>query len=140
MPQDGTEIKTYKGVWDTGATGSVLTSKMIEELELKPSGMTEVQTANGRSQSKTYIVDLMLPNNLIIKNLTVSETDSLGAIDLLVGMDVIQMGDFSISNAEGKTRFSFCIPSHEKPICLLEKSNKVNERIKRKSRFASSTA
>jgi hypothetical protein len=32
-------------------------------------------------------------------------------IDVLIGMDIISLGDFAISNFDGKTQFSFRIPS-----------------------------
>ena len=32
-------------------------------------------------------------------------------IDVLIGMDVIKNGDFSITSSDGKTKFSFQIPS-----------------------------
>lgn len=34
-------------------------------------------------------------------------------IDVLIGMDIISNGDFAISNYEGRTQFSFRIPSQE---------------------------
>lgn len=43
---------------------------------------------------------------------------------ILVGMDIIQQGDFLISNANGKTTFSFCLPSLKDQIDLLEISKK----------------
>ena len=45
-------------------------------------------------------------------------------------MNIIQLGDFAIANAKGKTRFSFCIPPHDNPICLLEKTQKVDGKVK----------
>jgi hypothetical protein len=37
-------------------------------------------------------------------------------VDLLIGMDIIQLGDFSISNGAGKTLFTFAMPSFEDKI------------------------
>ncbi len=31
-------IKQFQGIWDTGATGSVITEKVVNELGLKPTG------------------------------------------------------------------------------------------------------
>ena len=54
----------------------------------------------------------------------------------LIGMDIIQSGDFNISKKfDGKkhiTMFSFCIPSHSNPVDLLEKSEQVNIRNQKK--------
>ena len=34
-------------------------------------------------------------------------------IDILIGMDIISKGDFAISNYNGKTQFSFRLPSQQ---------------------------
>lgn len=51
---------------------------------------------------------------VIVQNTTVidSEIGSQG-IDILIGMDIIKLGDFAISNYKGQTQFSFRIPSQE---------------------------
>jgi hypothetical protein len=51
-----------------------------------------------------------------------------GAMQGLIGMDVINTGDFSISNYGGKTVFSFALPPFENRTDLLEKANAVNKR------------
>jgi hypothetical protein len=124
-------ITFERGIWDTGATNTVISPKVVQALELSPIGMMEVYGVNSKTNVKTYMVDIILPNNVLIKNLTVSESEIAGT-DVLIGMDIIQAGDFSIANAGGKTKFTFCIPSHPNPVCLLEKSQKVNERNQKK--------
>jgi hypothetical protein len=37
-------------------------------------------------------------------------TDFPGDEDILIGMDIIGMGDFVVCNTDGKTSFSFAIP------------------------------
>jgi len=55
----------------------------------------------------------MLPNNVGIPFLQVTESVLLG-FDMLIGMDIISQGDFSISCPGGETVFSFQLPStHE---------------------------
>jgi hypothetical protein len=41
-------------------------------------------------------------------------------------MDIIQLGDFHISNADGKTRFSFVIPSLPQTYSLAEEADRLN--------------
>jgi hypothetical protein len=52
-----------------------------------------------------------LPNQLLSDRVTVSE---IQGVDMLIGMDIIQLGDFSISNFEKKTVFTFAIPPYQK--------------------------
>lgn len=48
------------------------------------------------------------------------------SVNILIGMDIIQLGDFHISNAGGKTLFSFVIPSLPTPFSLAEEADKLN--------------
>jgi hypothetical protein len=101
-------------IWDTGATGSAITTKLVQSLGLVPTGMKEVHTANGICIQNTYIVDITLPNNVKIVGQIVTEIPSLsGGMDALIGMDIIAGGDFSITNVGGKTVMSFRMPSFE---------------------------
>lgn len=104
------EIKKYKGLWDTGATGTVITKKVVEELGLVPTGFINSYHANGSSIVNTYLVNVTLPNGVMIHTVKVTE-GILNGFDVLIGMDVITKGDFSITNKDGKTVFSFQIPS-----------------------------
>ena len=72
--------------------------------------MTEVHTAGGVRTCNVYIVDLMLPNDVFIPNVQVTEAD-MTTNDVLIGMDIITLGDFALTNFGGKTRFTFSIPS-----------------------------
>jgi len=106
-------IQSYKGytaIWDTGATSSVITKKVADELELKPISMTQVHTANGIRDCNVYSVDITLPNNINISNVNVTEA-TLQGFDLLIGMDIIGLGDFAVSNHQGNTMVSYRIPS-----------------------------
>jgi len=116
-----------RGIWDTGATNTVITSGVVDALQLKPTGRARAKGAmGGGGDVPTYCVDIILPNKVTIQNVNVI-SDVIGdSFDVLIGMDIIAMGDFFISGAEGKTKFSFCIPPHEAPTCLVEKSDKIN--------------
>lgn len=104
-----------KAIWDTGATGTVITKSVAKRLGLIPTGMAEVITANGRAIQKTFTVDIGLPNKVIIQSVIAIEVDGLSIdCDALIGMDIITLGDFSITNHKGKTCMSFRVPSiHE---------------------------
>ncbi len=121
----------FKAIWDTGATNSVITANVAQKVSLLATGMTEAHGVHGKSQVNTFIVDILLLNKVCIPNVRVSEGKLLNAIDILIGMDIIQLGDFAICNTDKKTTFSYCLPPHKNPIDLLEKSNCVNARIKR---------
>ncbi len=98
-----------KAIWDTGAYGSVISPRVAEELGLMPVGVKPIQTANGTYEAYAYVVDVMLPNKLVIRGVEVSESD-LKVCDALIGMDIISMGDMKITN-KPTTKFIFRIPA-----------------------------
>jgi predicted aspartyl protease len=103
----------YKGIWDTGATGSVIMQKVVNDLALKPFGMTKVIGVNGEHFTETYYVSIGLPNGVGFSSVRVTKGNVLSA-DVLIGMDIISTGGFAITHVAGKTCFSFRNPSMEK--------------------------
>jgi len=108
------QTKQYKAIWDTGATGTVITKKVVDECDLKPIGVTEVYTTEGKSKTNLYFVNVWLPNKIIIYNLKVALGKVLGNAEVLIGMNIIGKGDFAVTNKGGKTVFTFRFPSVER--------------------------
>jgi len=127
--------KKYKAIWDTGATGSVITEKIVKELDLIPTGMTKVSTASGERDVNTYIVSIWLPNNVVVGNVKVTEGIVHGESEVLIGMDIITKGDFAITNYDGKTVFTYRFPSDKRIDFVKEiqqrRTAKVSEKIGR---------
>ena len=115
--------KQYNGIWDTGATGSVITRKVADECGLKPFKMTQVHTAAGQATSPVYLINMVLPNKVGIANVSVTEGIIAGDVEVLIGMDIISKGDFAITNHQGKTTFSFRCPSSECIDFVLQEKN-----------------
>ncbi|MDY5027140.1 MAG: SEC-C metal-binding domain-containing protein [Oliverpabstia sp.] len=109
---NGKEFYTSKAQWDTGATGTCISGKVIQDLGLLHHGFVNIHTPSGEKTVKKYFVDIVLRNDVTIKNVEVMESEIGNQdIDILIGMDIISLGDFSVSNFNGKTQFSFRIPS-----------------------------
>ena len=100
----------YMAVWDTGATSSVISPKAVKELNLKPVSYTRIVTAGDKKQCAQYLVDIILPHDIVAKDFLVIEAE-LGDYDALIGMDVIGGGDFAVTNFNSKTTLSFRVPS-----------------------------
>jgi hypothetical protein len=91
----------------------VISKRVIDELNLKPIGIIDVFNTSGHQLTSTYKINMILPSNVGVSFLDVTEGSLVGA-DVLIGMDVICRGDFAISNSNGKTKFTFQIPAtHE---------------------------
>lgn len=105
-------FKNFTAVWDTGATASVITDEVISQCGLKPTGIIEVSTAAGKTTTETYLVSIRLPTRVGFAGVRVSRGDLEGC-NVLIGMDIICRGDFAVTNKDGKTVFSFRMPSLE---------------------------
>ena len=103
----------FRAVWDTGATNSVIAHRVVEKLDLISTGLTEVFQVNGPPYlANTYLVRVMLPNNLEFHDILVTSSDLAGDdADVLIGMDIISQGDFAITHPNRRTKFSFRFPS-----------------------------
>lgn len=100
----------FTGLWDTGATNSVITLDVVTQLGLAPVGQTTCYHAQGHTIANQYLINIGLPNSVGFSHVLVTE-GILSGTDLLIGMDIISQGDFSITNFGGNTCFSFRYPS-----------------------------
>ena len=113
-PEDSNKKMEITGIWDTGATGTVITQKVIDTLGLKPTGVATVSTASQSNiQVNTFIINMFLKSQVNINAINVTVGQIADGIDCLIGMDIINLGDFSITNKDGVTCMSFRIPSLE---------------------------
>ncbi len=101
-----------QAAWDTGSTYTCISKEFAEKLGLKPCNTSDMSTPYGKNSSNAYDINVILNDDLLIP-LKVFTQDYIHqeGIDLLIGMDIISQGDFSISTYEGVTCFSFRIPS-----------------------------
>ena len=99
-------------LWDTGATITCISDNVVSKLGLKSTGKQFILTPSGSKVVDTYLIDIILPNDVEVLDVQVCGSD-IGnqGLDLLIGMDIITKGDFAVSNYEGKTCFTFRTPS-----------------------------
>lgn len=100
--------------WDTGATNTCISEEIAEHYNLKPVSFAQSKTPSGTLTAPIYFIDIILNNEVVLSKWMVMGS-KIGAqgIDILIGMDVISKGDFAISNFNGKTQFSFRLPSQQ---------------------------
>lgn len=100
----------FVALWDTGATNSAINQKVVDALGLKPLTMTKVQYGDGEVMAEVYRVHITLMGSLRIATLHVTK-GTFTHQDVIIGMDVIALGDFAVTNQGTGTVFSFRIPS-----------------------------
>jgi hypothetical protein len=116
---ESTPVDTF-GLWDTGANRSCISAKLARQLALTSIRTGETIGANGIFASNMYLLDILLPNKVSVHNVKVTEFIDSDDFDIIIGMDLITLGDFAISNCDRKTVVSFRIPSKKPPIDFRE--------------------
>jgi hypothetical protein len=113
-PLSGNELKEgIKALWDTGATGSVISKNIVKQLGLIPTGKTLASGIHSTIEVNTYIINVILPNGVRVQDVRVTESSNFDHFDVLVGMNIIALGDFAFTNKNSKSFFSFRVPSVE---------------------------
>lgn len=112
--ESGKDHVPVRAQWDTGATGTCISKELANKLKLIPTGLVNVHTPSGIGTMNKYMINSVLNNEVRFVNLSVMDSEiGKQGIDVLIGMDIISNGDFAVSNYDGKTYFSFRLPSQE---------------------------
>ncbi len=105
--------RQFRSTWDTGATISMVSPRVVKELGLQTEGYINIRHAGGEAGGvPIFQVNLLLYNNVQIQDVRVGLVE-VRDIDVSIGMDIINQGDFAVSNRNDATAFSFRIPSVE---------------------------
>lgn len=128
---DRPQIVLATALWDTGATGSVVSSTLAKKLALFPTGSAQVNTAAGVTTTDTYVISLRLPNGVGISGVQVTSCPPQPGFDFIIGMDVIALGDFTITNENGRTTMSYRFPSIKKIDYVKEQRRELSQFVGR---------
>lgn len=113
---EGKEVETI-AQWDTGATITSVSETIVSQLgmsSLGPSSIRTPSTADEGYITETYRVAIRLSCGAEYPDMLVTSSNiQHQGIGVLIGMDIITSGDFSVTNFNGKTTFSFRTPSKE---------------------------
>jgi hypothetical protein len=109
-----------RALWDTGSTNTSISKGLARHLGLKSIDICNVNGVDGIHPSMVYQIDILLPSDVAIGDVRVAEFQDNGAFEILVGMDIINLGDFAISNKDGKSIVSFRIPPSDTVIDFVE--------------------
>lgn len=99
------------GMWDTGADHTFISKRLVDKLELKPFKQIIITHSGGNMLVPVFQIDLAVIDNentvMTFYSIEAGMSVIRSEVDLLIGMDIISQGDFSISNSSGKTIFTF---------------------------------
>jgi len=101
---------------DTGASISGATNRLLKRMGVTSCGKYDFINSAGKGSSPSYIFDVIFPKDKLLENVEVLEISDDHAIDFLIGMNIIKLGDMAFTSENGKFAFSFRIPPAEKYI------------------------
>lgn len=110
------EVDTL-AIWDTGATNCVITKNIASQLGLPVLQRTNVRGVHGSKEVNVYLVKVTLNNQNITMETLVTECEELSESQdtgMLIGMNLITKGDFSVSTFDNQTVMTFRTPSLER--------------------------
>jgi predicted aspartyl protease len=84
---------------DTGASDTCISKSLAAKLGLKAIGRSVMNTAGGLHEVNQYWIDLSMRNNVSFVNIHAAEFTGNKRFDILIGMDIITLGDLAITNA-----------------------------------------
>jgi hypothetical protein len=105
--------KTEAGVYallDTGATNSSISNTLAASLGLQVLDKYRVEAAGGVHFGNAYSIDVALRNMDPFTNIHAVEFVGNDRFDIIIGMDIITLGDLAITNCDYRTVLSFRVP------------------------------
>ncbi len=117
-PRELPKLKYYSNstLWDTGAEQTMISSEIVEGLQLAPIQQTQVLGIGGIEDVNIYEISIGLPNGKVYHNYKVMASDTIVDYDVIIGMDIIRECDFCLTNKDNVCIFSFRNPSEERII------------------------
>lgn len=92
-------------IWDTGATLTGITQRIVDTLKLQCTTYIFMKGVHGEpKRTPAYPISLILHNDVRI-NKIVAGLIEIDSADVLIGMDIINIGDFAVTNVGGVTQF-----------------------------------
>ena len=105
---------TESALWDTGATISAITPKLVNDLGFVPAGTMAISGITGALDVEFILATIQLPDGILRQNIKMAVCDFSQNINIILGMDIITLGDFELLHGNNNTVFSFTSPPSEK--------------------------
>lgn len=106
---------------DTGAANSHISRNFIDKLKLLSNGVQAVNTMTEKAILKQYSLGIIIGNSIKLEAVNLLEFETISPfIDVIIGKDILNLGDFAFSQKKDKLCFSLIIPSKEDFVILDE--------------------
>jgi predicted aspartyl protease len=110
---------------DTGSTNTSVSNRLAAGLGLEVVEQCWVDAAGGTHQSNVYSIDVLLRNMVSFTNIRAAEfVKTTQIFDVIIGMDILTLGDLAITNHNHQTVLSFRVPPDTKHIDFVSEAKK----------------
>jgi len=119
-----------KILWDTGASLTFIKPKIRDQLKLcmfKTDASATIAGVGGLFNADFTIISIQLNAYFTIEYCPVYVLDFPVNSDMIIGMDILSMGDFLVSSSNKKTTFSFVVPPLPENINLADRAKIYNK-------------
>jgi predicted aspartyl protease len=109
---------------DTGATNTSISNKLAASLGLAIIEQCWVGAAGGTHRANVYSIDVLLRSMVNFTNIRAAEFVKTNQIfDIIVGMDILTLGDLAITNHGHRTVLSFRVPPDTRHIDFVSEAS-----------------
>ena len=122
-----------KALWDTGATLTFIKPELKEQLKLsmvRTESSAVIAGVGGYVKADFTYASILLSKNFLIEYCPIYVVGFPVNVDIIIGMDIINMGDFIVCNTENKTSFSFIVPALPSRTNFADNVNILNRQTK----------
>jgi predicted aspartyl protease len=123
IPYDASLSLSTDALWDTGASISAITPDIMNKLKVTPVSKRTIAGIHSTQVVDIVYITVELPNSVIKKNIEVAVCDIPSNVGMILGMDIILLGDFAISNGNSQTLLSFAAPPFKEKIDFSKRQN-----------------
>jgi len=125
VPFNSAHSLTVDALWDTGANISAITLEVQQQLNATTIDKKVIAGIHNTQLVDVVLITLELPNSVIKKNIKVAVCNITSNYGMIIGMDIITLGDFALSNNKDQTLFSFAVPPFQEKIDFTKRKNEL---------------
>lgn len=93
---------------DTGAQISCISTEVVQKLSLSPFYQERITFALGSAKVWVHLVDIEIMQSIKIKGMVVANF-SVPGIDVIIGMDILALGEISMKGKGKELLFTFSV-------------------------------
>ena len=123
IPYNSSLSLSTDALWDTGASMSAITPDIMNKLKITPIDKKTIAGIHSTQVVDIVYITVELPNSVIKKNIEVAVCNIPSNVGMILGMDIILLGDLALSNGNSQTLLSFAVPPFKEKIDFSKRRN-----------------